>query len=125
MSTSVFEYVAIGIMKKKYSAATLASQTTARFFRALFGTTPDMCARLWKMLSPETNADFGNGVHPKHLLWGLMLLKVYGTEPVLASLAGGCDVQTFRKWAWQFVHAIASLSDTVVRTGQSASTCNG
>ena len=48
------------------------------------------------------------------MLWGLMFLKIYASEGVLATLAGGVDEKTFRKWAWRFVDAIADLEDDVV-----------
>jgi hypothetical protein len=89
--------------------------TSKQLFHSLFGTSPEICAKLWTMLSTEANMDIDRLACPKHLLWGLMLLKIYATEPILSSLAGGCDVQTFRKWTWQFVAAIAALADDVVQ----------
>ena len=41
-------------------------------------------------------------------------MKIYGKERNLCSLAGGVDKKTFRKWAWLFVDAIASLESEVV-----------
>jgi hypothetical protein len=118
----VFMLEGLKIMNKKFTPSSLESYTSLRLFRSLFGTSPDICAKLWTMLSPQTNKKIDYLARPKHLLWGLMLLKIYATEPVLSSLAGGCDVQTFRKWAWQFVRAIAQLEDEVVRNCHSAST---
>lgn len=50
---------------------------------------------------------------PVHLLWGLMLMKVYATEDVLANIAKATE-KTFRKWAWAFIDALADLSYTLV-----------
>jgi hypothetical protein len=54
------------------------------------------------------------GAKPVHMLWGLLLLKLYCSEQVLAILAGVHE-QTFRKWAWYFVDAVADLSVSVIK----------
>jgi hypothetical protein len=59
-----------------------------------------------------------DGAKPVHLLWALMLLKLYCAEAVLCTLAGGVHEQTFRKWAWRFVNEISELQYGVV-SGQS------
>ena len=78
-------------------------------FRAHFGTSSDICVQLWNMIGPIA------GAKPVHLLWALMLLKLYCAESVLCTLAGGVHEQTFRKWAWLFVHEISELQYSVVR----------
>jgi hypothetical protein len=83
----------------------------------MFGTSPEMCTRLWQMIDPFVSMP--NGVHPRHLLWALMLLKLYCAESVLCTLAGGengraPDEKTFRKWCWLFVEAISDLQFSVV-----------
>jgi hypothetical protein len=85
----------------------------------MFGTSPEMCARLWRMLDPF--ASIPKGVHQRHLLWALMFLKLYCAESVLCTLAGGetgqaVDEKTFRKWCWLFVEAISDLQYSVVST---------
>jgi len=91
-----------------------AEKIAARKFASFFGTTPFICSMLWAYLEPCQN--FPRNVQPVHLLWALMFLKVYATEPVHCSLAGGVDEKTFRKWSWMFVHGIADLEAGVVRT---------
>lgn len=81
-------------------------------FRAMFGTHPAMCVSLWHMLSPETTMP--KGARPIHLLWALMMLKLYCSESVLSSIAGGVTEKTFRKWAWIFIDGIAKLESRVV-----------
>jgi len=54
------------------------------------------------------------GAKSAYLLWGLMLLKLYCAESVLAALAGGVHEQTFRKWSWCFVDAISDLQCRVI-----------
>ena len=88
-------------------------------FRSMFGTSPEMCARLWRMLDPF--ASMPKGVHQRHLLWALMFLKLYCAESVLCTLAGGetgraVDEKTFRKWCWLFVEAISETQYSVVST---------
>jgi len=46
--------------------------------------------------------------HPNHLLWGLMFLKVYGTEPIHASIVGANE-KTFRKWQWLIITALSNI----------------
>ena len=85
-----------------------------RAFRSHFGTVPVRCCLIWNMLRAcdEARAIL-NGALPKHLLWALMFLKLYGTEATLCGKAK-CDEKTFRKWSWKFVQAIALLLHRVV-----------
>ena len=86
-----------------------------RRFRQYFGTTPEICAEIWERLDPfKTIEKVFHGVQIKHLLWALMFMKLYSTESVHASLAGGVDEKTFRKWTWIFVEAISLLEFDVV-----------
>lgn len=53
-----------------------------------------------------------------HLLWALMFMKLYSTEPDMCANAGGScgaiDPKTFRKWVWPFIDALAELQYKVV-----------
>lgn len=89
-----------------------AFSTEDREFREHFGCSIDVCLSLWNSME-ETGYLPPNG-RLEHLLWGLMFLKIYGTERVMCSMAGGPDKDTFRKWSWLFVDAIASLEYSVV-----------
>ena len=53
---------------------------------------------------------------PVHMLWALLVLKMYGTGDVLSVLAG-TDRKTMRKWSWQFIAPISYL-DVVCSTTQ-------
>jgi hypothetical protein len=82
----------------------------------MFGTSPEMCTRLWQMIDPFVSMP--NGVHPRHLLWALMLLKLYCAESVLCTLAGGengraPDEKTFRKWCWLFVETMKEICSSL------------
>ena len=75
-----------------------------RKFRAFFGTSPQVCAIVWNSLSNRPPKS-----QPKHLLWGLMLLKQYHIESVNAALTGVTE-KTFRKWFLIFIHLIGHNS---------------
>lgn len=89
-----------------------ADVTEKRCFHAFFGTSPFICALLWAMIEPSKTLPRGH--HPKHLLWALMFMKIYATEPVHRRLAGNPDEKTFRKWTWLLIHAIEGLDQSVV-----------
>lgn len=99
---------------RRSTIVVLATEMTR--FKAMFGTGPDNCARIWAMIDPF--ASMPAGVQVVHLLWALMFLKLYDSESVLSSLAGGSgeavDEQTFRKWCWLFVGEISHLQYRVV-----------
>ena len=69
--------------------------TINRRFRSTFGVSSTVCARVWQLLKRDGNLE---GMTPDHLLWGLMLLKVYSFETQHAGMAGA-DKKTFRKWS--------------------------
>jgi hypothetical protein len=96
----------------------LSGRTETRKFRALFGCSPQIWLKLWNELDPFLTMP--KGVSPKHLLWALLMMKVYDSEDVHCSIAGGVDPTTFRKWSWLFVEALSSLDAKVVRTSDVA-----
>lgn len=79
-----------------------------RDFRALFGVGPTVCNQLWQ------RCNFHPKTKMKHLLWGLLFLKVYATEPVLCSIADTTR-RTFRKWSWRTAITIANQAPNIVR----------
>ena len=95
-----------------------------RRWMASFGTTPVVCAILWRRIDPERSFEEQSGkqthqyVKPVHLLWALLLLKVYGTESVMRSMVGTKEQpvteKSFRKWTVLFVRAISFLESDVV-----------
>eukprot|EP00171_Calliarthron_tuberculosum_P002996 IDg2996t1 len=54
----------------------LSAVVRKRRFRALFGISAQVCAETWKKLPASVLQD----AHPKHLMWALLLLKVYAVE---------------------------------------------
>ncbi len=65
------------------------SRKMAEFeFRSLFGCSPQVATDLWyatTFTDPKTQI--------KHFLWGLMYMKVYASESVLAMMAGSLAIE--------------------------------
>ena len=80
-----------------------------RNFRSFFGVSSRTCADAWARVRDQSPAKFTRS----HFLWGLMLMKVYAAESVLAALAGTTR-KTFRKWSKIAVQLIADLARGVV-----------
>jgi len=90
------------------------TKNAERTFRSHFGVAPIVASKCWNMMtSGMYDGYFDINFEPKHLLWALMLLKMYALEPVHAGIAK-CDQKTFRKWSLLMVEAIASLLSDVV-----------
>ena len=53
------------------------------------------------------------GINPKHLLWALMHIQVYATEPVLAGIAK-TDEKTYRKWSYAIRYVMSELTEKIV-----------
>ena len=116
VSSNDFEEIASSITRRRVTKS--SSRIRNCLFRSYFGTSSRICAVLWELLKRQRKRiakkdGYGN-VSPKHLLWALMFLKVYGVEATLSSMAGGVDEKTYRKWVWIFVKAIANLEPELV-----------
>jgi hypothetical protein len=73
--------------------------------RAFFGAPTAVITTLWNDLESELE----DAAMPKHLLWGLLFMKVYASEAVHCALVGWPCRTTFRKWSWYFIEKIALL----------------
>jgi hypothetical protein len=91
-------------------------------FKAHFGCSPKRCAQIWNLIeiTPAARVWLQNGAAPKHLLWGLLWLKLYNTDAVLSGMSG-CDEKTFRKWSRSTVMAISKLKGCVVSCARRSS----
>jgi hypothetical protein len=87
-------------------------QTEELEFRQFFGCGVIVFINLWELLVTTDLIPLGGTI--EHLLWSLMFLKTYAKQKVLCSLAGGVSDETFRKWTWNFILAIADLESVVV-----------
>ncbi len=83
----------------------IEGECTLRRYKALFGVTPLVASVIWSLSEHSRRHDSS----PRHLLWGLMFLKVYATEHVHATFVG-IDEKTFRKWCWIWVGIISELT---------------
>ena len=91
-----------------------AKSELSREFKELFGVSPTVCIDIWN----RSNMD--NTLEPKHLLWGLLFLKVYTTETPLCALAG-VSRKTYRKWMWEAVFKMANVYPHVVSVAKNRS----
>jgi len=82
-----------------------------RQFKAFFGIKPERASEVWSLLMAHNLIP--EKAEPKHLLWALLLLKLYCIDDVLATLIGH-DEGTIRKWVWLMVKAMAKLSKKMV-----------
>ena len=60
----------------------LRNDEEERNFITMFGTSPDMCSYLWLLLQTQSFL-LSAKARPVHLLWGLVMLKTYGSETLL------------------------------------------
>lgn len=84
-------------------AVGLYLSTAHQKFYCLFGVKPELCNKIWVLLLEKK---FTGQTY--HLLWGLLILKVYATEDVHCTIAK-TSAKTFRKWSWNVVYALADL----------------
>ena len=87
----------------------LATSKFHRSYLSHFGVDPKVTAKIWDMIKP----DLPPRTKCHHLLWALMLLKVYNTENILSSWVGVSD-NTFRKHAWSIIKIISKQKKKVV-----------
>jgi hypothetical protein len=111
LDPNFFESIGLEMIQRDPSQGSVL--TGDRRFKTTFGTKPEVVADVWNRLDAYNTIN-EKGVSSHHLLWGLMLLKVYAKEAILCTLAGGVDEKTFRKWAFLFVHHISFLEPEVV-----------
>ena len=81
-------------------------------FGSFFGANSIVITDLWNRIN---NRGLAEGCHPKHLLWGLLLLKVCGTEEMSCSIVGWPMTKTFLKWAWHIVKKTSSLKNELIQ----------
>ena len=73
-----------------------------RDYKSKFGGSPEVTALTWNLFCDDAH-QYGE-LH--HLLWALMLLKIYAKEAVLAGMAHVCRT-TYRFWTWLMIKAVA------------------
>lgn len=110
-----FEDLGFEMMLPNKPNARLRNNRLERF-RSWFGTPPHVVAIVWAGLALTGWLRSVSKPKPKHMLWALLFLKTYSTEPTLASRVGGVDEKTFRKWTWLYLEGIAGLASKAVST---------
>jgi len=88
----------------------LSKLTIVRRCSSYFGATPDLVHALWKELVGSNNIPEKGEL--KHLLWALSFLKNYSTYSKY-STDYGVRENTFSKWIWLFIPAIARMKHLV------------
>jgi hypothetical protein len=83
-----------------------------RRFRAAFGVSPTVAAKVWLMLSQRFVWRIAFESRKK-FLWALMFPFVYCNEHQMAIICGA-DEKTIRNWVWFFIMEISNLEDEVV-----------
>lgn len=81
-------------------------QLSARQFSSFFGVCAGVCERALQLINNSKHS--GLFLSSKHLLWGLMQLKIYSTESVLSSRAGVTE-KTYRGWSFHAIKLISNL----------------
>jgi hypothetical protein len=108
------EFLELG-EKMIYHRPRLGQHARRGRYRAHFGVDPWLVSYLWHLIMTYAPQPFPPGLKSKHLLWGLLFLKLYNSEPVNC-LVADCDEKTFRKWVWIILEALADLEPYVVST---------
>ncbi|CAB9500290.1 unknown protein [Seminavis robusta] len=78
-------------------------------WKMFFGVSPNVILFLWWLCGFDQDPN----VTVERLLWALLFIKVYGTEPVLGGLTG-VTRKTYRKWVWYILPLIAAAKPDVV-----------
>jgi len=92
----------------------MAASTEVRDFKEFFGCLPSIFLALWNLL--YTMGYLPEGGTIEHLLWMLMFMKMYPIRKQMSVLCGGADKDTWAKWVFIFLDAVACLEPHVVST---------
>ena len=108
MPVTLFTFIGIGgsIANRRFNPGSFEDM---HHFRSLFGISPATCSMLWHRLQAHRPAR----AQPKHLMWALLFLKVYGTEAALSSMTRSTR-KTYRKWVRKMLRSISLLAPVVV-----------
>ena len=110
---SVGEFEELGGHMLKRSVAGISDATFEREWVAHFAVVPAVVFETWRLLGIDYSVEEHKNIQPVHLLWALLLLKVYANEDVLCKICG-CHRDTYRKYAWQLIEMVSYLASDVV-----------
>ena len=81
-------------------------------FRSLFGAPPVAIAAAWELIKDSVD----NDIYHRHLLWGLVFLKVYAkNEETHCSIVGWPTKKEFREKSWRIVRNLADQKDKIIK----------
>jgi len=90
-----YESLALAVMKRDPAKPAFAKTRTFQDnYKSLFGTTVKRTADVWNRLVDGDLLEVGCKM--EHLLWGLTILKAYGTEKNMCALHGVKDPKVWR-----------------------------
>jgi len=85
-----------------------------RIFKSWYGTKPDNVRKLWNRLYDSGWIQNLPTSEPKHLLWALYLMRVYGPNEETLAAQMRCDAKTFRKYSWYYIEGISKEAPKLV-----------
>jgi hypothetical protein len=92
------------------AAESIGENDDRRPFASLFGVRVSLCPVIFQRCQLYMIRD----LEAKHLLWGLLFMKVYAIEDVACAMLTRVTRNTYRKWYWIVIQAIASKNSLVV-----------
>lgn len=96
----------LGLLPKKANGNGIGMAAQESFCRT-FGITPAACVVIWHRSKRNPK------MKPKHLLWGLLQMKLYSTEQILSNMAK-TNRTTYQKWSMIAITMIARLAPQFV-----------
>jgi len=88
-------------------------KSNIRNFRSTYGTRPDAMAEMYNDIQ-DSDPDFPDRAHPRHICWTLMFMKLYETSTQLAGRLKHSESH-IRPWVRYFGRAIQSLKGEKIK----------
>jgi hypothetical protein len=92
------------------AAESMGAKNERHSFASIFGVRVSLCPIIFQ----HCQLYMIHGLEAKHLLWGLLFLKVYATEDVACYMLTHTTRKTYCKWYWIVIQAIASKKSLLV-----------
>jgi hypothetical protein len=92
------------------TAESIGAKDNIRSFAFLFRVRVSLCPVIFQRFQLYMI----HGLEAKHILWGLIFMKVYATEDVACAMLTCVTRKTYHKWYWIVIQAIASKISLVV-----------
>jgi hypothetical protein len=92
------------------AAESTGAKDDRRSFASLFGVRVSLCPIIFQ----RCQLYMIHGLEAKHILWGVIFMKVYATNDVACAMLTRFTRKTYRKWYWIVIQAIASKISLVL-----------